>query len=159
MWLWVVCCAELPNLANIAIFCLLMLGGKKELVWDFWESAEWDMSGFYDDDSQPLLLWLAQIESGSDITEGNSLSKKEQTDEIEQTDENEQTEENEDDVVTSGRGGAALRSCSIRLATQLLEMRWIRFAKKRQTNCSKKVDWVSQVLADASAVSPGPGWW
>ena len=74
-----------------------------------WESAEWDMSGFYDDDSQPLLLWLAQIKSGSDIAEGNSLSKKEQTDEIEQTDENEQTEENEDDVVTSGRDG---RGCA-----------------------------------------------
>ena len=30
--------------------------------------------------------------------------------------------------------------------------------EERQTNCSKKkVDWVSQVLADASAVSPGPG--
>ena len=85
------------------------------------------------------------------------MSKKEQTDEIEQTDENEQTEGNEDDVVTSGRGGAALRSCLIRLATQLLGMRWIRFARKDKQIVQKKVDWVSLVLADASSVSPGPG--
>ena len=29
--------------------------------------------------------------------------------------------------------------------------------EERQTNCSKKVDWFSQVLVDASSVSPRPG--
>ena len=41
------------------------------------------MSRFYDDDSQPLLLYGPDQKLGQ-IAEGNSLSKKEQTDEIEQ---------------------------------------------------------------------------
>ena len=136
---------------------------KRTCVRLLWESAEWDMSGFYDDDSQPLLLWLAQIKSGSDSR--RQLAEQEGTNRWDwTTDENEQTMKMNKQWrccydFWEGRVGAALRSCSIRLATQLLGMRWIRFARKDKQIVQKKVDWFSQVLVDASSVSPRPGWW
>ena len=143
MWLSVVCCEELLNWANIAIFCLLMLGGKRELVWDFVRKCRVRFVRIYDNDAQPLLLWLAQIKSGSDSR--RQLAEQEGTNRWDwTTDENEQTMKMNKQWrccydFWEGRVWAALRSCSIRLATQLLVMRWVRFARKDKQIVQKRL--------------------
>ena len=112
MWLCVVCCAELPDWANIAIFCLLMLGGKKEIVWDFCEKVPSEIcQDFMMMILSPCCYDWPRSNLGQ-IAEGNSLSKKEQTDEIEQQMrmiKQWRWTNNEDVVMTSGRGGEGLR--------------------------------------------------
>ena len=148
MWLWVVCCAELPNLANIAIYCYLMLGEKKELVWGFCEKWPSEICQRY----VKILWWwfsaLAVIWPRSNlgqIAEGNSLSKKEQTDEIEQQirmNKQWRWTNNEDVVMTSGRVGYGLRCGLARSDWQHSSWEWDGLDLRGKTNKLFKKGWL-----------------
>jgi len=164
MWLCVVCCAELPDWANIAIFCLLMLGGKKRNRWYFCEKVSSEIcQDFMMMILSPCCYDWPRSNLGQ-IAEGNSLSKKEQTDEIEQQmrmNKQWRWTNNEDVFMTSGRGGEGLRCGLVWSDWRHSSWEWDGLDLRGKTNklFKKKVDWVSLVLADASSVSPGPGWW